>query len=115
MSLISKLESDIAWLVRGWVHRSPLSQCGMGSDTCPDWPIANEITDMIMPPVRSIIETYQSQMRELDATLDRELLATAPFHDPDGITRMPTDEFRVMFAVLRAALSDRHLTDGTRS
>lgn len=37
----------IAMVVRDWIHEQPWSQCGLGSDTCPDWPKAYELADLI--------------------------------------------------------------------
>lgn len=38
----------LAEAFRDWIHESPLSQCGFGSDECPDWPLAYELADVAL-------------------------------------------------------------------
>jgi hypothetical protein len=38
----------VAAALRDWIHEQPFSQCGIGSDTCPDWPMAKEIRDVAL-------------------------------------------------------------------
>ncbi len=38
----------VAEALRDWIHKQPFSQCNMGADTCPDWPLAFEIRDVAL-------------------------------------------------------------------
>lgn len=38
----------VAEAIRDWIHEQPFSKCNAGSDTCPDWDLAYELTDLIM-------------------------------------------------------------------
>lgn len=40
-------ERVVAAVVRDWIHETPLSQCNMSVDECPDWPAANELAARI--------------------------------------------------------------------
>jgi hypothetical protein len=37
----------LATIFRDWIHKQPFSQCSIGADTCPDWPMAYELADLI--------------------------------------------------------------------
>jgi hypothetical protein len=38
----------LAAVIRDWIHEQPFSECNMGADTCPDWPLTYELTDRIL-------------------------------------------------------------------
>lgn len=38
----------VAEAARDWIHHQPFSECGPGADTCPDWPMAAEITKVVL-------------------------------------------------------------------
>lgn len=38
----------VATVLRDWLHETPMTQCTARSDTCATWPLAYEITDMIL-------------------------------------------------------------------
>lgn len=39
--------TDLRTILRDWIHETPLSLCGVGSDTCPDWALAYALADAI--------------------------------------------------------------------
>jgi hypothetical protein len=43
----------IAGALRDWLHESPLNQCDAGSDTCDTWPLAYELTDLVLRALAS--------------------------------------------------------------
>lgn len=44
--------TQIAGVLRDWIHETPMSQCDAGSDTCPDWPLAYEVADRVCAALR---------------------------------------------------------------
>lgn len=38
----------IAGVLRDWIHETPMSECGIGSDTCEDWTLAYAVADKII-------------------------------------------------------------------
>jgi hypothetical protein len=38
----------LALAFRDWIHETPLSQCSMSADECPDWPLAYQLADLAL-------------------------------------------------------------------
>ena len=49
----------VASALRDWIHEQSFSQCGIGSDTCPDWPMAKEIRDVALQALSDYKERSQ--------------------------------------------------------
>jgi hypothetical protein len=39
--------SDVAMVIRDWLHETPLSLCSMAADECPDWALAHALAEAI--------------------------------------------------------------------
>jgi hypothetical protein len=39
---------DLATPLRDWIHETPMSRCGVGSDACPDWELAYALAEAIV-------------------------------------------------------------------
>jgi hypothetical protein len=42
------IRDALASAFRDWIHESPLTQCSIAADTCPDWPLAYELADIAL-------------------------------------------------------------------
>lgn len=42
------VRDELALCFRDWVHTTTLSQCHIGADECPDWPLAYELADIAL-------------------------------------------------------------------
>ena len=38
----------LAGIFRDWIHEQPFSRCNASCDTCPDWPMAYELADLVV-------------------------------------------------------------------
>jgi hypothetical protein len=54
----------IAGVLRDIIHETPMSQCGVGSDTCPDWPLAYEWADKVMAAL--VAHSFASESERAD-------------------------------------------------
>ena len=73
MTVESDARFAAAEAIRDWIHEQPFSLCNMGSDTCPDWPMAFAIRDVALAAIdmpRREAEVRAAMLREVDEFLN---------------------------------------------
>lgn len=81
-TLYRQVQSRAITVLRDWIHETPLSKCNMGSDECPDWPLARDVTTKIMAAIGGLI------VNRNDANTPR---TTASPSVPERGARVPVD------------------------